>query len=53
MHFLKRFEIPADVLKSVWHISSVNKTDLTQEQFFVALRLIAYYQVHKTNKEYS
>jgi hypothetical protein len=35
--------LPVDVLKGIWKISSRTSTDyLTRDEFYVALRLIAY-----------
>jgi hypothetical protein len=41
--FFKRSMLPVDTLKSIWKIAARTSNDyLTRDEFYVALRLIAY-----------
>lgn len=42
--FFKRSGLSVDLLKKIWLLSSSNNTSLDREEFYVALRLIAYAQ---------
>lgn len=44
VNFFKRSGVPVSTLKEIWVIASTNGEYLDKEEFYVALRLIAYAQ---------